>query len=280
MEYIDGYRSCCKYYCKGNVNIILSAPHGGSLIPNDVPDRTGGICIRRSDENDTLLDKQFYNTKLVKDIHTDEFTENVANELFERWNFKPFIIIGKWHRQIVDFNREIREGTLNHPEAVAAYENYHLNLNNAISHVNQLFNKGLLIDIHGHSQGNYTMIGYMLSSNQLNEDDLSHSSFATSIESLCLSNKNECIRGKKSFGTILEQNGIDPVYPSLKHPKPESRTFFSGGYTICNYFSKINAIQTELPYVIRTGENKCMNAQRFAQTIVEYMQINNLLMSN
>jgi hypothetical protein len=123
------------------------------------------------------------------------------------------------------------------------------------------------------------MIGYMLSSDQLNQNDLSHPSFKTSIESLCGSNRNECIRGGTSFGTIFEQHGLGVAYPSLTNPKPEYRTYFSGGYIISNYSSKINAIQTELPYDIRTGENKCTNALHFAQTIVDYMKINNLLMS-
>ncbi len=43
----------------------------------------------------------------------------------------------------------------------------------------------------------------MLSGDQLNQSDLSHSSFKTSIESLCESNRNEGIRGPTSFGTII-----------------------------------------------------------------------------
>jgi hypothetical protein len=64
------------------------------------------------------------------------------------------------------------------------------------------------------------------------------------------------------------------------NPKPGSRTFFSGGYIIRSSSAKINAIQTELPYEIRTGSNKRTNAQCFAQAIVEYMTKNNLLVSN
>jgi N-formylglutamate amidohydrolase len=150
IEYIDGYRSSYKYYFNGNVNIILSAPHGGSLTPDDVPDRTDGVYVRSSDEKDT---EERCRTTVVKDSRTDEFTENVANELKTKWNVKPFIIIAKWHRKKVDFNREILEGTLNNPEAVSAYQNYHMSLTHAVNKVNQLFGKGLLIDIHGHSQG-------------------------------------------------------------------------------------------------------------------------------
>lgn len=119
----------------------------------------------------------------------------------------------------------------------------------------------------------------MLSGDQLNQNDLSLPSFKTSIETLCESNRNETIRGQKSFGTIFEKHDLGVAYPSLTNPKPGSRTFFSGGYIIRNYSSKINAIQTELPYDIRTGGNKRTNAQNFAETIVEYMTTNNLLIS-
>ncbi|CAM4752593.1 unnamed protein product [Rotaria magnacalcarata] len=277
FEYIDGYRSCCKYHFNGNVNIILSAPHGGSLILDNVPDRTYSVDNRSSQLNDNCHDEQRGKITVVKDSRTDEFAENIANELNSMGNLKPFIIIGQWHRKKVDFNREILEATLNHSEAISAYENYHMNLNNAITQVNHSFGKGLLVDIHGHSQGNYSMIGYMLSSDQLNQNDLSDSSFKTSIESLCGSNRNEAIRGQTSFGSIFERYGLGVAYPSWANPKPESRRFFSGGYTIQNYSSRINAIQIELSRDIRTGKNKRMNAQNVARAIVEYMEKNNLL---
>ncbi|CAF2332200.1 unnamed protein product [Rotaria sp. Silwood2] len=279
LEYIDGYRSSCKYHCNGNVNIILSVPHGGSLMPDNVPDRTKEVYIHLLNTNNSFHDAEHCKINVIKDIRTDEFTENVINELNKIGNLKPFIIIGKWHRKKVDFNREILEGTLNNPEAISAYKNYHMNLNDAINQVNHLFGKGLLIDIHGHAQGNYSMIGYMLSSNQLNQNDLSDPSFKTSIESLCKSNRNESIRGQTSFGSIFERHELGVAYPSLANPKPGSRVFFHGGYIIQNYSSKINAIQIELPYDIRTGRNKRMNAQNFAQVIVEYMKINNLLVT-
>ena len=123
------------------------------------------------------------------------------------------------------------------------------------------------------------MMGYMLSGDQLNQNDLSLPSFKTSIESLCIPNRNEGIRGQTSFGTTFEQHGLGVAYPSFTNPKPGFRTFFSGGYIVRHYSSKINAIQTELPYDIRTGGNKRTNAQHFAQAIIEYMKRNNLLVS-
>jgi hypothetical protein len=124
------------------------------------------------------------------------------------------------------------------------------------------------------------MVGHMLTGEQLNQYDLSHSSFTTSIESLCGTNRNECIRGSSSFGTALERNRLGIAYPSLAHPKPGAIEFLSGGYITRNYISSINAIQTELPYDMRTGTNRRINAKNYAQAIIDYMKLNNLLRSN
>jgi hypothetical protein len=121
------------------------------------------------------------------------------------------------------------------------------------------------------------MVGYLLTAAQLDRDDLSASSFETSIESLCRVDRNACIRGSSSFGTILEENGMGTVYPSMVHPKPGSLDFFSGGYITYNYIPKINALQTELPYDVRNGVNRKIYAKNYAQAIVNYMKLNNLL---
>jgi len=162
LSFIDGYRSSCKSHQQGNINLIISAPHGGSIMPIDVPDRTSGGCLRLSGanagvctwlHNDPCLDGKPCNATVVKDTLSDEFAENVANELDKTWGYKSFVIIGKWSRKKVDFNREINEATFNHPQARLAHQSYHSNIVQAINQIKQTFGKGLLIDIHGHGQG-------------------------------------------------------------------------------------------------------------------------------
>jgi hypothetical protein len=124
------------------------------------------------------------------------------------------------------------------------------------------------------------MVGYLLTSNQLNQNNLSNPSFFTSIERLCGADRNECIRGPSSFGTLLELNGLGIAYPSLANPKPGSNTFLSGGYITRHYLSKVSAIQTELPYNIRVGANRLTHAKNYAKVVVDYMKEHNLLLSN
>ncbi|CAF0983730.1 unnamed protein product [Adineta steineri] len=289
LNFLDGYRSSCKHHQQGNVNLIISAPHGGTLLPDDLPNRTIGGCLRKTGTNagicawwfnDTCTDGERCNATTVRDTLSDEFAENVANELNIQYQLKPFIVIGKWNRIKIDFNREINEATLNHPEAIAAHHSYHSNIQQAINKINQNFGKGLLLDIHGHSAGNYTMVGYLLTSNQLNVNNLNTLSVTTSIESLCSSNREECIRGHSSFGTALELNNLGIAYPSLANPKPGALRFLSGGYITSNYKSTINTIQTELPYDVRAGNNRRTFARNYAKAIIHYMKLNNLLLSN
>ncbi|CAF3465604.1 unnamed protein product [Rotaria sp. Silwood1] len=178
------------------------------------------------------------------------------------------------------FNREIKEATLNYPEAITAYQGYHSFIDQAINQINANFGGDLVIDIHGHGDGNYTMIGYLLTGAHLNRDVFNTLSVITSIEPLCGSNRNECIRGNSSFGTALELNGLSIVYPSLAHPKPGSIDFLSGGFITRNYISRINAIQTELPISMRTAANRLDNTKKYAQAIVDYIQRNSLLRSS
>ncbi|UJR13371.1 hypothetical protein I4U23_000388 [Adineta vaga] len=285
LNYIDGYRSSFKFNQQGNMNLIISAPHGGSLMPNDLPDRTIGGCLRQTGIctwwfNDTCIDGKRCNSTTVKDTLSDEFAENVANELSIQYSLQPFVVIGKWSRMKVDFNRESQEATLNHPEAINAHRHYHANIQQAIQKINQNFRKGLLLDIHGHGVGDYTMVGYLLTSDQLNKNDLNTLSVTTSIDLLCRSNREECIRGQNSFGTALESNQLGISYPSLANPKPGSLRFLSGGYITKNYISEINAIQTELPYNIRTGASRRTHARNYAKAVVHFMKQNNLLLSN
>jgi hypothetical protein len=163
LKYIDGYRSSCKFHQHGNINLIISAPHGGSILPSDVPDRTSGGCLRKTGEHagvctwiydDPCDDGEKCESTTVKDTLSDEFAENVANELYETWGYKPFVTIGKWNRKKVDFNREINEATFNYPEAILAYQSYHSSIEQAVDEISLKFgNKGLLLDIHGHGAG-------------------------------------------------------------------------------------------------------------------------------
>lgn len=286
VEYSLGYRSSCRFDAGGTINLILSAPHGGSVLPSDLPDRARGGC-RRSDGpaanrctwtfDDACVDGEVCPSTTVQDTLSDQFAENVAKFIWENYSYRVHLVVGQWSRKKVDFNREINEATLNHPEAMRGYQSYHSALQTMIHRIRSSVGEGLLVDVHGHGGGNYSMVGYLLNANQLNSAPLSPSA-RTSIDALCsATSKDECIRGEKSFGTVMEANGLGMSIPSLAHPHPEDRLFFSGGFITSAYIDRINAIQTELPSSIRTGTNKLLFAQRFAKSLIDFMKANHLL---
>jgi len=144
-----------------NTNIILSSPHAGSDIPDDIPDRSVGGCQRNYSTictfqfNDSCSDGKRCSVTTVQDFADfDPFAERVADELYRTYKILPFTIIAKWNRKIIDFNRNINEATFNHPKAMKSYNRYHNYLEKAVKRIKQKFNgKGLLLDLHQHGQG-------------------------------------------------------------------------------------------------------------------------------
>ncbi|CAF1641059.1 unnamed protein product, partial [Didymodactylos carnosus] len=246
----------------GNVNLIISAPHGGNIVPSDIPDRTAGcfnstnnVCIWKHNCGDS--DSKQCATTTVRDVMSDDFAKNVAKQLKTKYGLSPYMVIGQWNRKKVDFNREQNEGTMNNLEGIHGHQSYHSFILRAIAKIKGQFGRGLLIDVHGHAAGNYSMIGYLLTGDDLNADQLvKQTSIEELIHASCSKNRNECIRGDKSFGFLLEANNLGIAYPSSNHPKPGDKKFFSGGYITRQYISDMNAIQTELPNYMRTGPER------------------------
>ena len=92
-------------YVKGNLPILLSAPHGGTLMPENIPTRTYG--------------------KKGTDRYTDELTQIIAQKLFEKTGKTPYVVILKLARKKLDANREIHEAAQNNEKAIEVYTTYH-----------------------------------------------------------------------------------------------------------------------------------------------------------
>lgn len=268
-----------------NVNLILSAPHSGSDLPDDIPvNRTQGGCKRNNQQctfefNDTCSDGVRCPVTTVQDFATfDPFTEQLVDELYRKYRLIPYGIIAKWNRQKIDFNREINEATFNHPKTIQSHQKYHQYLEKAINKIKKKFNNsGLLLDIHQHGQGNYTMVGMTISGAQLNNDNLSSSSIESLIRFSCPKDRSQCIRGTKSLGTFFETHGLGIAYPSSNNPKPNNRTFYKGGYITNHYLSKTNVIQTELSYVVRNGFEPKKYVKKYIKALLQFMKVNKLL---
>ena len=81
-------------YHAGNLPIILSAPHGGQLTPDEIPDRTYGTMV--TDDNTYEL------TKVIMDSMKVRFsgTPHVILCKLKRRKIDPTVIVLRPHREI------------------------------------------------------------------------------------------------------------------------------------------------------------------------------------
>src|SRR5690606_324083 len=77
----------------GDMPLIISAPHGGRLRPEEIPDRS---CP---------------NITTVLDTNTEELAQEMERILVEEYGVRPYMIVAQISRRKIDLNREINEAT-------------------------------------------------------------------------------------------------------------------------------------------------------------------------
>jgi hypothetical protein len=256
-------------YIPGNMPVVISIPHGGSLLPATIPERP---CINCAKHRDTL---------------TIEIGLGLRDIIYERTGFAPYIIINNLHRTRLDPNRNIDEAADGNKNAGLAWHEFQDYIDSANAEVQRNFSKGLYIDLHGHRHKiNRIELGYLLSSEELQLDDstLDDGSFEefSSIRNLAGNNIGgltfaELVRGRFSMGSMLEERGYVCVpSPGLPAPGPDE-AYFSGGYNTYRHGSSnggtIDGIQIELDEAVRTdndSRNKLISD--LAEVIIEFMR--------
>ncbi len=230
-------------YHAGDLPIILSAPHGGRLTPDEIPDRTYGTT--------------------VTDDNTYELTKTVMDTMVARFGGRPHVILCRLKRTKLDANRDSVEAAQDDKYALRAWQEYHHYIGIAKKKIETDYGSGLFFDMHGHGKnpdGFYDLrnwLGYLLSGSELDLSDavLNTNSFKneSSIRALVDSSSSsfiDVLRGANSFGAILDSIGFKSV-PSVNDPGPNGMRYFSGGYNTVRHGSKnggmISAIQVEAP---------------------------------
>lgn len=236
----------------GNIPLVISIPHGGYLLPDEIPERPCTNCAKH------------------QDIFTIEIGLSIRNYIFQKTGLYPYVIINNLHRTRLDPNRNISEAADGNKNAELAWTSFQSAIDSANAEVKKKFGKGLYIDLHGHRHElRRTELGYLLSSEELQMDDdlLNSEAFIeySSIRNLITSNKYkrsyaDLVRGKFSFGSLLEAKGY-PCVPSPAHPFPKmDEPYFSGGYNTTRHGSStggtIDGIQIELDEPTRSDSNK------------------------
>ena len=254
----------------GNMPLVISIPHGGYLLPDEIPERPCADCAKH------------------QDIFTIEIGLAVRNLIFKKTGFYPYVIINNLHRTRLDPNRNISEAANGNKNAELAWNEFQSSIDSANAQLTKKFGKGLYIDLHGHRHAiERCELGYLLSSEelQLENDLLNSESFAeySSIRNLIGHNKNsftyaELVRGKYCLGALLEEKGY-PCVPSLKHPFPKpDEPYFSGGYNTTRHGSSsggtIDGIQIELDEALRSDPRRREQlAIDLSSVLVDFLKI-------
>ena len=228
-------------YRAGSFPIIISAPHGGTLEPSEIPDRNCSGC------------------STIRDFATDDLAEKMYDAIFEEFGCYPHVIINRLHRIKLDANREIVEAANGNPLAEQAWNEFHDFIEASKNSVNTQFEKGIYLDLHGHGHDIQRLeLGYLISKATLQMSDAVLND-ETNIESssiLNLVNDNleglnfaELLRGANSFGEFYEMENY-PAVPSQTDPFPiGDEPYFSGGYNTSRHGSRddgsIDGIQIE-----------------------------------
>ena len=265
-----GRENYIEYYA-GNLPIILSAPHGGQLTPDEISDRTYGT--------------------FVTDLNTYELTKTIMDSMIVRFGGYPHVILCKLKRTKLDANRDSIEAAQENKYALRAWQEYHHYIEVAKKKITNDQGSGLFLDIHGHGinpDGFYdlrTWLGYLISSEELDQSNgvlntnsyQSKSSISAWVDSSSYSFV-EVLRGKVSFGSILDSLGYKSL-PSINDLSPDGMRYFSGGYNTARHGSRsggvISSIQIELPKPgIRDNQSTWSSySKALNSTISEYYKI-------
>lgn len=224
----------------GQLPIILSAPHGGYLQPDDIKDRACAGCTT------------------LTDAFTLELTDEISRALFDLTGKRPYVVINLLHRIKLDANRDIIDGADGDPKAELAWHEYHDAMASARSAVTDQFGKGLVMDMHGHGHDIQRLeLGYLPAADEYRVSDVALNTsrgHRNTFNSLVATNPNgysfaEIVRGPKSLGQYYENRGY-PSVPSENTPFPlDGEPYFAGGYITQEYGSRhggtVDAVQVE-----------------------------------
>ena len=255
----------------GDMPLVISVPHGGSLKPAEVPNREcAGITT-------------------VRDTYTIEMAEAIQQEMMERYGKTPYIIISNIARTKVDLNRALEEATCNNEEVRQTWHDFHSFVDHALELSVQEFGKTLYIDLHAHGHDIQRLeLGYNLGAASLGKvytgTDLEQLGAESSLGNLLNNGAHDIqglLLGDHAFGTLMADRGM-PSVPSKQDPYPmANEPFFNGGFNTRQYTSP--TYPEVAGWQIETNSNARNNSQRrstfakaFCESYFDYIHALNL----
>ena len=267
-------------YIAGDMPVIFSVPHGGSLTPPEIPNRN---CAGYSADCAT-----------ISDAETEELARAIQQSFHGHFSHTPHVIICRLKRTKIDANRDIWEGAAGNVYAQQAWQEFRNYINIASNAVVASTGRGLCIDLHGQSHPiRRVELGYLLTADQLTNTDavLNQPVFAAKSSIRTLAGKvpipfSQLLRGSNSFGALLLAQG----YPAVPNPvmpntctganstfnSVDQEVYFGGGYNtrVCSSVSQggpIDGLQVEVNYA--GLRDTAANRTRFAAALAQAMEV-------
>lgn len=254
-------------YISGNLPVIISEPHGGSLLPAEIPDRTYGT--------------------FATDSNTEDLVRKMRTELQNLTGLVPHVIMCRLDRDKIDCNRDIIEGAQGDPEAEQAWTEFHNFITYAHTNTSATQPRGFYLDIHGHGHDIQRLeLGYLLSSTQLGFSDATlngNVAYENQSSIRTLSQQSPLpfatvLRGSNSFGALINAEGY-PAVPSPADPDPGTNAYFNGGYNTDRY-SSVNGgvidglqIESNMDGVRDTAANRTAYAKSLARVLEQIFAV-------
>ena len=200
-------------YMPGDLPIIIGAPHGGTLTPENMPPDDG----------------------LARDSGSQETALAVRARFLELTGRAPHVVINHVARNRLNLARVDAQPNADVPEAMQAYEEFHAFIETASAWVTASCGSGHYFDFHTKGgDGQPIDVGTGLTAARLSLDDQGLADEASSSYYGALASRPgvsfvETVRGPTSIGGLLDAYDDVTARPSPREPTPVGQ-FFIGGF--------------------------------------------------
>jgi hypothetical protein len=252
-------------YIPGTLPIIISAPHGGTLAPDEIPAQEGALRDGGSQDN----------------------ARQVADELFRLTGERPHLIVNHLTRNRLNANRaKANELSYGNPAAEKAWDEYHGFIEDAKAWVTTSCGRGHYFDFHtnGHAE-KWVELGIALDGSDLKLGDAALNTQAlvdkSTLRHLAQNSSlslADIVRGPTSLGGLLAAEGIK-VVPSPAYPDPGTGGYFNGGYNVRRHGSTQGGvidgtqIESHSSYINNGAEARRNYSIKLGRSIKKFLEI-------
>ena len=203
---------------RGQIPVILVAPHGGLVRIPGVPDRKAGVT--------------------VTDTGTAELALLISQRVTAKLGGKPYLVVAQFVRKNADANRPAAEA-FEDEAARPHYEAFHAAVRAAVDECRERFGGAILIDVHGQARVPDAIVRGTRN--------------GKTVTRLLERSGAEALTGPDSIPGRLAAAGYQILPAAEAGPAGEAamgrETFFDGGFIVANYGSQnadgVDAIQLE-----------------------------------